>query len=58
MWSNSQYTSRVLVSPAPTLLLNMKTPDEVQLDPNFAAAIGVKDKEQVCIKRQSFEEYP
>lgn len=49
MWSNSQYTNRVLVSPAPTLLLNTKTHDEVQLDPNFAGAIGIKDKEQVCM---------
>ena len=47
MWSNSQYTNRVLVSPSPTLLLNMKSSDEVQLDPNFAAAISIKDREQV-----------
>ena len=55
MWSNSQYTNRVLVSPSPTLLLNMKSSDEVQLDPNFAATIGIKDREQVY-ERQSFEE--
>ena len=55
MWSNSLYTNRVLVSPSPTLLLNMKSSDEVQLDPNFAAAIGIKDREQVY-ERQSFEE--
>ena len=46
-WSNSQHTRRIFVSTSPTLLLNTKIPDEVQLDPLFAAAVNIKDNEQV-----------
>lgn len=46
-WSTSQYTNRVFVSASPTLLFNTKIQDEIQLDPHFAALIGIKDNEQV-----------
>ena len=46
MWSTSQSTHQVYVSASPTLLLDTIDP-EVQLDPHFAAAIDVKDNEQV-----------